>query len=114
MNKECWKSNVGVNSNIRSHILPKEQMYNIGFTHYLEDGWYFYRMIDDGISFNVVIADDNSFLGIQVLLEEYFKPLDRIDAEKLLGEERADELNKRVVWWMRRLADVGILEGDIE
>lgn len=115
MNKDFWSSNVGVDKNIRSHILSNSEMSDLGFTHYSDDGWYFYRMVGDGVSLNVLAADDDSFLGLRLLEEDHFQPLDLNDeVENMhMSKEEADNINREVNKWMRYLEGAGVIEGYI-
>ncbi len=109
MDKEFWKSNVGVRNNFHSHILSKDKMRDLGFTHYADDCWYFLRTVGEGISLNIVIADDNSFLGIKVLLEDHLKPY---SYEEALKEDYklAESVNIEVNKWLNYLQSAGVLE----
>lgn len=111
MNKEFWKSNVGEDKNIRPHILSSNKMKELGFTHRTEDAWYFCQMIGEGISLNIMIADDESFIGIKVLLEEHFKPITRQEALNIFGEEETYLINEKIIQCLTKLEKEGVLEG---
>lgn len=111
MDKEFWKSNVRVGSNIRSHILSEDEMRDIGFTHYDEDAWYYYCMVGDGISLNVIIADDESFAGIKVLSEEQLQPFSLQNSLDVLGYKASEILNNKIENKLRYFQNVGVLEG---
>lgn len=114
MNKEFWKSNVGEDIDIRPHILSSSKMRALGFTHRLKDAWYFYQMIGEGISLNIMIADDESFIGIKVLLEEHFKPISRQEALNIFGEEETFEINEKIIQCLKYFEQVGVIEGYIQ
>ena len=111
MNKEFWKSNVGEDKKIRSHILSVDRMKELGFTHYLKDAWYFCSMVGEGVSLNIVITDDESFIGIKVFLEEHLAPLSREEAEDKLGEKETFSINEKIICCLKQLERAGVREG---
>ena len=111
----------GVNKLIKYNILSDEEMRAIGFTDYVEDTWYFCRMIKFpkghrgfDISFNVSIPKDNSDIQIDVLDEAFCQPYDyQYMLDKNPNFEPALVVKEQVEDWMKYLQDSNVISGHV-
>ena len=102
----------GTNKNIKAHILPDEEMREIGFTDRRETHWYFCKGLDDGFSFNVTIPKDGSDIEISTLDEMFGQ---YYDFQSILEEnpnfEFALKIKEKTERWMEYLINNGVLSG---
>lgn len=102
----------GLNEEISASVLPEEKMRELGFTDHLPTTWYFSRMIDMDISFNVSIPKDGGRLRVDVLDEDFGQPYDyQSILKRNPGFAFAEEVKVKVEALMEMLADAGIIHG---
>ena len=114
----------GVNAKIKAHILPDEEMKEIGFTNNYEPNWFFYRPIKFphikryvgfDISFEVFIPKDGSEIRIDVLDEDFCQPYDyQYMLNKNPKFEPALIVLEQVEEYMEYLQSKGVLNGHVK
>ena len=104
----------GVNSNIHSRILSGDKMTAAGFHHHSKDAWYYSKLIDKDVTFNVTIKDDNSDFSIDILDEDCLQPYDYQALLHYNPDHRfANKIMEQVEKCMDKLQQSGILYGHV-
>jgi len=113
--EEVKVNQYGTNSKIKARILDDETMRKIGFTDYVKDEWYFMKMLDSEISFNVSIKkNDPDNVRIDILDENFGQPYDyQMILEDNPNFEFALKIKDEVERWMSYLQEQGVLSGHV-
>lgn len=107
----------GNNVKLKCHLLPEEQMRDIGFTDCRKDTWFYYRTVHPSmdISFSVSINKvDETVFGIDVIDEDFGQPYDyqrilRKDPQHLI----ALDIKSKVEDEMQKLMALGVVSGHV-
>lgn len=110
--KKTDVNELGMNSNIKFHILSENAMKMCGFGFISSDNrWYFYKGITEHISLEVTIESDETG-KIEVLDNYWLRPYDfQTMIESGNPSKVAVDVQKEVYMWMNSFSLFGIIEG---
>lgn len=88
---------------MKANVLSEERMRELGFTDFVKDSWYLFKIIDEiiitdekfSISYNLIINKENQECKIEILDERTLKSLDYKENHKLC--KKINKFNKYLI-----------------